>query len=102
MSVQELKDASKENNENTAIIEELVHEMNKSSIDIGEITVLISNVAKQTNLLALNASIEASRAGEHGTGFAVVAEEIVSLPMKLQQLNDINSKIEQIKVRQRK
>ena len=97
MSVQELKDASKENNENTAIIEELVHEMNKSSIDIGEITVLISNVAKQTNLLALNASIEASRAGEHGTGFAVVAEEIRKLANETATaVNDINSKIEQM------
>jgi methyl-accepting chemotaxis protein len=97
VSVQELKDASKENNENTAIIEELVHEMNKSSIDIGEITVLISNVAKQTNLLALNASIEASRAGEHGTGFAVVAEEIRKLANETATaVNDINSKIEQM------
>jgi methyl-accepting chemotaxis protein len=46
---------------------------------IGEIIAVVNNVADQTNILAFNAAIEASRAGEHGKGFGVVATEIKSL-----------------------
>lgn len=74
-----------------------ISQLYERSLEIGEVSGAIRDIASQTNLLALNASIEAARAGEHGQGFAVVASEVRKLAEQAnefaQKIVDLNTEI---------